>query len=229
MNHDSLGRVLVSRRPNSSRATARWKHGLVNLNVTECYGLTDIQRILDRFAPRLLAARPTLRYDAPMSLRFPGVEFRIARQRVAPDHILIRSTLPESSVEVPETFDFDAPESTPRISNALCTIARKIAPEVLMPRVRELAEAVGRRPQGWAFSTGYRTLGTCSSRGIITLSSALVFLPQELRDYIVLHEIAHLSEMNHSPRFHAVLDGYLGGREAILVNRLKTYSWPVLR
>ena len=56
-----------------------------------------------------------------------------------------------------------------------------------------------------------------------------MFLPQELRDYIVLHEIAHLSEMNHSPRFHAVLDGYLGGREAILVNRLKTYSWPVLR
>lgn len=57
----------------------------------------------------------------------------------------------------------------------------------------------------------------------------LVFLPQELRDYIICHELAHLSEMNHSPRFHALLDSYLDGREAMLAARLRAYSWPVLR
>jgi hypothetical protein len=56
-----------------------------------------------------------------------------------------------------------------------------------------------------------------------------VFLPQELRDLIILHELAHLSEMNHSPRFHALLDTYLDGREALLRNLLRNYAWPILR
>lgn len=57
----------------------------------------------------------------------------------------------------------------------------------------------------------------------------LVFLPLELSDYVIYHELAHLTEMNHSPRFHALLDSYLGGREAELVRKLKGFVWPVLR
>ena len=46
---------------------------------------------------------------------------------------------------------------------------------------------------------------------------------------MILHELAHLLEMNHSPRFHALLDSYLGGSEATLTRRLRTYRWPILR
>ena len=56
-----------------------------------------------------------------------------------------------------------------------------------------------------------------------------MLLPAELRDYVICHELAHLSEMNHSPEFHRILNGYLGGREAELVAALKAYKWPVLR
>ena len=85
----------------------------------------------------------------------------------------------------------------------------------------------GPAPTGWAISTGHRVLGVCDSRGTVSLSYILVFLPAELREYVICHELAHLSELNHSPRFHALLDGYLGGREAILSARLKSYRWPV--
>lgn len=43
--------------------------------------------------------------------------------------------------------------------------------------------------------------GSCNSQGVIHLNWRLVQLPLELVDYVVIHELAHLIEMNHSPAF----------------------------
>jgi predicted metal-dependent hydrolase len=43
--------------------------------------------------------------------------------------------------------------------------------------------------------------GSCSSRGTLSFSWRLIFAPEPVIDYVVAHEVAHLVEMNHSPRF----------------------------
>lgn len=50
-----------------------------------------------------------------------------------------------------------------------------------------------------------RRWGSCSAKGNINISHRLIVAPQELLDYVVIHELAHLKEMNHGKRFWALV------------------------
>ena len=53
--------------------------------------------------------------------------------------------------------------------------------------------------------------GSCSPNGTVSLNWRILLLPRELGDYLIFHELAHLSEMNHSPRFWLRLEGLVSG------------------
>ena len=58
--------------------------------------------------------------------------------------------------------------------------------------------------------TGAKTrFGSCSSKGNISFSYRLMLYPEAAREYVVVHELAHLLEMNHSKRFYAIIEKYL--------------------
>ncbi len=47
--------------------------------------------------------------------------------------------------------------------------------------------------------------GSCSARNNVNLSTRLLFAPKDVQDYVILHELAHLVELNHSDRFWALV------------------------
>ena len=58
--------------------------------------------------------------------------------------------------------------------------------------------------------TGAKTrFGSCSSAGNICFSFRLMLYPESAREYVVVHELAHLVEMNHSKRFYRIVEKYL--------------------
>ncbi|PSR54671.1 M48 family peptidase [Adhaeribacter arboris] len=64
--------------------------------------------------------------------------------------------------------------------------------------------------------------GSCSAVNNINLNLHLMRLPEPLRDYVILHELAHTVEKNHGPRFWALLDR-ISGNARYLDKQMKNY------
>ena len=72
------------------------------------------------------------------------------------------------------------------------------------------AKKMGVRPTGIKVHRMKTRWGSCNVRtGSINLNTLLACWPEECLEYIVVHELAHLQEANHSPRFHAIVERYL--------------------
>lgn len=83
---------------------------------------------------------------------------------------------------------------------------RQLALKELPPRVFELA-AIHRVAVARVSVRNQRSRwGSCSRRGTISLNWRLIQTPAFVRDYIILHELMHLRQMNHSARFWAEVE-----------------------
>ena len=101
---------------------------------------------------------------------------------------------------------------------------RKVAKEVLPKRLRELAAKYSFEYNSVRIKHNSSNWGSCSRKGNINLNLNRVRLPDELRDYVILHELCHLRHPNHGPQFHALLEslcpGHLAKQRALRGYRL---------
>ena len=68
-------------------------------------------------------------------------------------------------------------------------------------RARAKAELIGKRITGITIRDPKSRWGSCSPRGQLSFSWRLILAPRHVLDYVVAHEVAHLRELNHGPRF----------------------------
>lgn len=83
---------------------------------------------------------------------------------------------------------------------------RARARERFAQSLADFRERFGVAPRRWAISAARSRWGSCTADGTIRLNWRLVRLPPALLDYVVAHELAHLKELNHSPRFWAEVE-----------------------
>lgn len=83
---------------------------------------------------------------------------------------------------------------------------REKARLVFAERLTHYAPQLGVAPPPLRISAARTRWGSCSHHGGISLNWRLILMPLAVVDYVVCHELAHLREMNHSPRFWSVVE-----------------------
>jgi len=106
---------------------------------------------------------------------------------------------------------------------------RRRAMDVFSARLARYAGLLRLPVPPLALSSARTRWGSCSKGSGIRLNWRLIHLPIELVDYVVAHELAHLTEMNHNARFWAVVGSiYPAWREARRELKNKTSAIPLL-
>jgi predicted metal-dependent hydrolase len=103
----------------------------------------------------------------------------------------------EGELQVPLPLQADPQQIKDRVQGWLQGEAKRLFGE----RLAIYAEKLGVNYRAYALSSAATRWGSCSSDGKIRLNWRLIHFPLSIIDYVVAHELAHLREMNHSPRF----------------------------
>ena len=109
------------------------------------------------------------------------------------------------------------------VKSSLAALYRQLALRILPERLRHFDRSPDAATRTVRISSATTRWGSCSSTGVISLSWRLVQCPPELIDYVILHELTHLDEMNHSPRFWQLLETRCPGAKR-LRERLRFYA-----
>lgn len=92
---------------------------------------------------------------------------------------------------------------------ALAEFLREEARRLTAERIAHFAPLLGVTPAGVKITSAKTRWGSCSGRNSLCFTYRVACLPDELLDYIVVHELSHIREHNHSARFWAVVASVL--------------------
>ena len=96
-----------------------------------------------------------------------------------------------------------------RIKSACVQIYRMLAKRDLTNKVLDFAKRMGVMPSAVKVNGAKTRWGSCSGKKSLNFSWRLILAEDDVVDYVVVHELAHITEMNHSGRFWAIVESLL--------------------
>ena len=125
---------------------------------------------------------------APLNMRKENVElFLLMKSNWIKDHL---ANMQKRLSDIPKKL------SEEEISNL-----KKVAKKEILTRVEYYSKQMGVEYERIAIRTQKTRFGSCSSKKNLNFNLAIMLMPTEIMDYVIVHELAHLKEMNHSPLF----------------------------
>jgi predicted metal-dependent hydrolase len=129
-----------------------------------------------------------------------AVEYRAPRGTAAAHTVSAREGSGYRLLVAGDPQDFEA------CKKAICRWLTRRAREELVPRLARLAAMYGFKYERASIRQQRTRWGSCSRKGTISLNARLLLLPAVVVDYVLLHELCHTVQMNHSPRFWALVE-----------------------
>lgn len=125
---------------------------------------------------------------------------------------------------IEKAINTKAKTATLNISKEKIDIIKKRALEVLIDEVKKSANQMKLEPLQIKTTSASTMWGSCTSDNVIRLNWRLLLVPQECREYVIIHELAHIEHKNHSKDFWLLVEQYCQDYKE-LRQKLKEYSY----
>lgn len=171
--------------------------GDIKLTLPKRTGEASAARFIEEHLDWIVTERRKVAENAPLSdgdiLPFQGQDFQVHFTDCSPRRV----TLSENDIRVGGPAD--------HANRRLLAWLKGAAKEKLAARSVVHAAALGVTYSRISIGDMRSRWGSCSARGTLRYNWRLVMAPPEILNYVAAHEVAHLREMNHSPRFWALV------------------------
>jgi predicted metal-dependent hydrolase len=230
--HPILGEVTVCRSRRAVRLSLSVRpSGEVRLSYPTLVSQKRAMQFLDERIDWVVAHRKRLAERYPTE---PILEYQTRSHilRFAPAYttkISVKITNTEIVITHPSDISPETEQVQATIEKGIVEALRREAKDMLPPLVARLATEHGFRYGEVRIKALKSKWGSCTARGDINLSLFLMLLPDQLAEYVVLHELCHTVHHNHSVQFHALLDSVTSGNSKSLNRQLRNYRPSIRR
>lgn len=150
----------------------------------------------ERSARRL---QPQTQWQDGGLLPYLGSDITLRIRATQQDGIAYDASARELTISLPA--DAEEQQLKDRVQGWLQLEAKRVFAE----RLPVYADLLGVRYRAFALSSAMTQWGSCTAAGKVRLNWRLIHFSQPVIDYVIAHELSHLREMNHSPRFWATV------------------------
>jgi predicted metal-dependent hydrolase len=231
--HPSLGQLHLkkSSRAKKLRITVKPFEG-VTVTIPERISFKKAQAFAEAHADWIkkqkakmkeLEAERSYDFNSEFKTKFTNIKI-IATAKTQP---FLKQQKDDLILGIPEEVDISSKAWQELIKTQIEEQLRREAKAYLLPRTHQIAKEKGIKINKVSTRKAKTRWGSCSGKNNISLSIYLMTLPDELIDYVIYHELAHVKEKNHSAAFWSHLEELLAGAKD-LDKRMKEYSTAVV-
>ena len=221
-----LGLIVVRKNMRAKHYSLRVVDGKIMATIPRGGTERELRTFIDSKRKRLLEMltkhqrRPVLNENS--HLKTQPFELHIFRTQRTNIYV----SLKEGTLHIacPEETNFDNEQVQQKLWAIVIKVMQIEAKRILPSRVKRLATQHGFQYASVKVSKARTRWGSCSSKKQLNLSVSLMFLPEYLIDYVILHELCHTVEMSHNKRFWALLDKVANGNARQLRKELSQWK-----
>lgn len=221
---DQLGPVVIKRNGRAKKIIVRRKYNVVEVTVPSRLSNKEIIEHFKNLKPKILALpkQEVVKITEESVIETFTFNVEIVRQTRFDDKIGMHLNNGILKLDVHPSLDISSLHIQLMLKDMIIYALRAEAKRVLPTKVLRFAKKLGLEVNEIKINKSKHRWGSCSEKKNITLSLFLMMLPEHLIDYVILHELAHTIELNHSRRFWQILDKFCNGKAEEL-NHESTY------
>ena len=177
---------------------------------------------------------PKYRFDNGDRIDFAGRTYRIVTHPIKSGY-KIKASLDETRLEIHIASSGKSGENTAesyahQAAEAVETLLMTLAKSWISERAAHFASQMSLYPKAVKISRARTRYGSCSSKGSLNFCWRILLAPNEVADYIIVHELAHLAQLNHSKAFYAIVEQAMPdykNAQSWLKRNAALLEWPV--